>query len=74
MIAATDPAIVALHANATAHRGQLAAAAGVSPAKLATGTLRALLQAIGWRLERAGRIKARGGNRDAYAYTARRKA
>ena len=71
-IAATDPAIVALHATATAHRGQLAAAAGVSPAKLATGTLRALLQAIGWRLEKAGRIHARGADRGAYTYRAQR--
>jgi hypothetical protein len=72
VIAATDPAIVALNANATAHRGQLAAAAGVSPAKLATGTLRALLQAIGWRLEKAGRIHARGTDRGAYTYRAQR--
>ena len=71
-IAATDPAIVALHATATAHRGQLAAAAGVSPAKLATGTLRALLQAIGWRLEKVGRIHARGADRGAYTYRAQR--
>jgi len=74
VIAATDPALLELHATATAHRGQLAAAAGVSPGAKATGTLRAVLAAVGWRLERAGRIKARGGNRDAYAYTARRKA
>jgi hypothetical protein len=60
-IAATDPAVVALHATATAHRAQLAAAAGVSPGVKATGTLRALLAAVGWRLERAGRAKARGG-------------
>ena len=71
-IAATDPAVVALHINATAHRGQLAQAAGVSPGKLATGTLRALLEACGWRLEQAGRIKARGTDRDAYTYRAQR--
>jgi hypothetical protein len=74
-IAATDPAIVALHATATACRGQLAAAAGVSPAKLPTGTLRALLQAIGWRLERVGRNHSRTqGQRGAYLYKAQRQA
>jgi hypothetical protein len=40
---------------ATAHRALLAAAAGVSPGAKATGTLLALLAAVGWRLERAGR-------------------
>jgi len=70
VIAATDPAVVAIHAAATAHRGQLAAAAGISPGKLATGTLRALLKACGWDLKRAGRIKARGEGRDAYTYRA----
>ena len=70
VIAATDPAVIALHATATAHRGQLAAAAGLSPAALPTGTLRALLQACGWDLVSAGRIKARGAGRDAYTYRA----
>ena len=69
-IAATDPAVVALHAAATAHRAQLAAAAGVSPGAKATGTLRALLAAVGWRLQRAGRINTRGGDRDALTYRA----
>ena len=36
----------------------------------ATGTLRALLAAVGWRLERAGRVKARGDGRDALTYRA----
>jgi len=72
VIAATDPAVLALHATATAHRAQLAAAAGLSPAALPTGTLRALLAAVGWRLEQAGRIKARGAERDAYTYRAQR--
>jgi hypothetical protein len=71
-IAATDPAVVALHAAATAHRHQLAAAAGLSPAKLPTGTLRGLLQACGWKLQQAGRIKVRGAGRDAYCYRAQR--
>ena len=71
-IAANDAAVLALHVNATAHRGQLAQAAGLSPAALPTGTLRALLQACGWRLEQAGRIKARGTDRDAYTYRAHR--
>lgn len=72
VIAATDPAVIAMHINATACRGQLIAAVGVSPGKLATGTLRALLAACGWDLQRAGRIKARGGGRDAYCYRAQR--
>jgi hypothetical protein len=71
-IAATDPAVIALHATATAHRRQLAAAAGLSPRKLASGTLRALLEACGWQLVSAGRIKTRGEGRDAYAYRAQR--
>ncbi len=74
VIAATDPALLELHATATAHRGQALTALGVSPRKLASGTLRALLGAIGWRLEQTGRIKARGTDRDAYAYTAQREA
>jgi hypothetical protein len=60
VIAATDPAVVALHATATTHRAQLAAAAGVSPAVKPSGTLRALLQACGWQLERAGRCHGNG--------------
>ncbi len=73
VIPATDSAVLTLHLNATAHRGQLAAAAGVSPGKLATGTLRALLRAVGWELVRVGRIKVRGeGDRDAYTYRAQR--
>jgi hypothetical protein len=70
-IAANDPAVLELHANANAHRGQLLTALGVSPRKLPSGTLRALLEAIGWKLEKAGRIKARGTGRDAYTYSAR---
>ena len=70
VIASTDPALAALHATATAHRGQLIAAANVSPGKLPSGTLRALLEACGWQLQKAGRIKARGDGRDAYTYTA----
>ncbi|MEB3362011.1 MAG: hypothetical protein VKI42_07810, partial [Synechococcaceae cyanobacterium] len=71
-IAATDPAVLELHATATAHRPQLAAAAGLSPRKLPSGTLRALLEACGWELESAGRIKARGAERDALTYRAHR--
>ncbi|MFN9545876.1 MAG: DUF3854 domain-containing protein [Cyanobacteriota bacterium] len=69
-IAATDPAVITLQINATAHRGQLAAAAGVSPGAKASGTLRALLRAVGWELLSAGRIKTRGDDRDAMAYRA----
>ncbi len=69
-IAATDPAVLTLHANATAHRGQLAAAAGVSPGKLASGTLRNMLRAVGWELVSAGRIHTRDEHRKAMAYRA----
>jgi len=72
-IAATDPAVVALHVNATTHHRHLKAAVGISPGKLPTGTLRNLLRAVGWKLERVGRIKARTeGDRDAYTYKAER--
>ena len=71
-IAATDPAVLELHATATAHRQQLAAATRLSAAALPSGTLRALLRAVGWQLVKAGRIKARGTDRDAYEYTAQR--
>jgi hypothetical protein len=74
VIASTDPAVIALHTTATTHRQQLAAAARLSPAELPSGTLRALLRAVGWKLKAAGRIKARGGDRDAYTYTAQREA
>jgi hypothetical protein len=72
VIAATDPAIEALHQAATdpRNRAALTTATGYSPAAKPTGTLRALLGAIGWQLERAGRIKARGDDRDALTYTA----
>jgi hypothetical protein len=74
VIAASDPAVVDLHTTATTHRAQLVAAAGVSPGAKATGTLRALLKAVGWELKAAGRIKARGAGRDAYTYRAERAA
>ena len=67
-IAANDPAVLELHATATAHRGQLAAAAGVSPAVKPSGTLRALLRACGWELQRAGR----GHGNGALTYRAQR--
>ncbi|MFN7677882.1 MAG: hypothetical protein ACK5QW_04710, partial [Cyanobacteriota bacterium] len=74
-IAATDPALQALHATATAHRHQLKASLKVSPGELPTGTLRKLLRAIGWELDQVGRIKARtDGGRDVYTYTAEREA
>jgi hypothetical protein len=69
-IRATDPAVLRLHATATAHKRQLIAATGVSPGKKATGTLRALLNACGWTLKSNGRVKARGTDRDAYLYKA----
>ena len=69
-IRATDPAVLRLHANATAHKRQLIAATGISPGKKASGTLRALLNACGWILKSSGRTKARGADRDAYLYKA----
>lgn len=74
VIASTDPAVIALHTTATTHRQQLAAAARLSPAELPSGTLRALLRAVGWKLKAVGRIKARGSDRDAYTYSAQREA
>jgi hypothetical protein len=71
-IAATDPDLIALHGHAIAHRRELAAATVPSPAAKPTGTLRALLTAVGWKLQKVGRIKARGGERDAYTYRAER--
>ena len=71
-IAATDPDLIALHSHAIAHRRELAAATRLSPAAKPTGTLRALLAAVGWKLQKVGRIKARGGERDAYTYRADR--
>jgi hypothetical protein len=69
-IRATDPAVLRLHATATAHKRQLIAATGISPGKKASGTLRALLTACGWTLKSNGRVKARGTDRDAYLYKA----
>jgi hypothetical protein len=71
-IAATDPDLIVLHGHAIAHRRELAAATVPSPAAKPTGTLRALLTAVGWKLQKVGRIKARGGERDAYTYRAER--
>jgi hypothetical protein len=70
VIAANDPALLEMHATATAHRRKLTATLGVSPGALPTGTLRTVLEAIGWKLEQAGRVKARGADRDAYTYRA----
>jgi hypothetical protein len=67
-IAATDPDLIVLHSYAIAHRRELAAATVPSPAAKPTGTLRALLAAVGWKLQKVGRIKARGGERDAYTH------
>jgi hypothetical protein len=70
VIAANDPAVVALHATATAHHAQLVTATGCSPGKLATGTMRTVLRACGCKLLPVGRIKTRGANRDVGAYRA----
>ena len=71
-IAATDPDLLALHSHAITYRRELAAATRLSPAAKPTGTLRALLAAVGWKLQKVGRIKARGSERDAYNYRAER--
>jgi hypothetical protein len=66
-IAATDPAVLALHANAKKHVATL----GVSPGKRPSGSLRNLLRAVGWELKGADRIKARTGEkRDVCTYSA----
>jgi hypothetical protein len=69
-IRATDPAVLRLHATATAHKRQLIAATGISPGKKASGTLRALLNACGWTLKSNGRVNSRGADRGAYLYKA----
>jgi hypothetical protein len=69
-IAATDPGVLELHSLAIAHRRQIKAATGISPGAKASGTLRALLRAVGWELVSVGRVKARGEDRDAYTYRA----
>lgn len=69
-ICATDPAVLRLHATATAHKRQLIAATGISPGKKASGTLRALLNACGWTLKSNGRVNSRGDDRGAYLYEA----
>jgi hypothetical protein len=71
-IAANDPDLIALHSHAITYKRELAAATRLSPAAKPTGTLRALLGAVGWKLQKVGRIKARGGERDAYTYRAER--
>jgi hypothetical protein len=70
VISATDPAVLALHATATAHSAAVVAHLGVSPGKLASGSLRTLLRAVGWELTRVGRIMARTDERGAYLYSA----
>jgi hypothetical protein len=69
-IASNDRAIDALQTTACAHGGQVVACLGLSPGAYATGTLRDLLEAVGWKLTQAGRIHARGASRGAYTYTA----
>jgi len=70
VISATDPAVLALHATATAHSAAVVAHMGVSPGKLPSGTLRTLLRAVGWVLTRVGRIHTRGEDRGAGTYSA----
>lgn len=71
VISATDPAVVVLHATATAHATAITTALGdlfekkrmANPGKLPSGTLRNLLRAVGWELTRVGRIHTRGDDR-----------
>ena len=79
VIAATDPAVLALHATATTYRDAVIKVLGslflkskmASPGKLPSGTLRNLLRAVGWELKSAGRIRARTeGNRGVCIYSA----
>ena len=72
-IAANDPQLIELHANATSCRFGLTAALGINPAKKASGTARALLKAIGWELGKAGRQDLiRNGERETQlTYTAK---
>jgi hypothetical protein len=70
VISATDPGVVALHAAATADDRKLKSDVKVSPGKLASGTLRNLLRAVGWKLTRVGQIHTRGGDRGACTYSA----
>ena len=69
VISATDPAVVVLHATATAHHREVVAHLGVSPGKLPSGTLRTILRAVGWVLTRVGRIHTRGEEGEAFACT-----
>ena len=60
-IAATDPAIEALHHAATVNRTAMASVGlDARPGAKSTGTLRNLLRAIGWRLQKAGRAHGNG--------------
>ena len=68
-ISATDPAVLALHANAIACRRDMVAKLGVSPGKLPSGTLRTLLRAVGWVLTRVGRSHTRGEEGEVFACT-----
>jgi hypothetical protein len=70
VIPASDPAVVALHAKADACSAVVKTVLGFGPGKFPAGTLKSALEACGWTLERAGRVKARGGERDAYTYAA----
>ncbi|MFM7550073.1 MAG: hypothetical protein ACKO8I_14650, partial [Cyanobacteriota bacterium] len=70
VIRADDRQLLELHSNACAHAGQLVANLGLTPGAYATGTARELLAAVGWKLNTAGRLKQRNGDRDLYTYTA----
>ena len=69
-IKGNDPAVVKLHIEAMANAAGLKAATGIRPAAKATGTLRSLLRACGWKLQAQGQVMERGADRNVYVYRA----
>ena len=55
-IAATDPAVLALHEAAIAHRQQVGTLLGASPGKLPIDTLRNLATIVGWELQQVAQL------------------
>jgi hypothetical protein len=65
---ADDPALLQLHATATACRGDTIATLGIGPSARPSGTLRAVLRLIGYRLE--ARRNRCGNGRRGWSYRA----
>jgi hypothetical protein len=53
-----------------ANAAHLKTATGIRPAAKATGTLRSLLRACGWKLQAQGQVMERGADRNVYVYRA----